>query len=72
MNISTFLFEIYIQNYETNNIINNKIYSLCIKAYYYRFVDNTNKNINIIINTSSILSIAQRNNFNLNSIKKHS
>ena len=38
--LSALLSEIYMQNYETNNIINNKIYSPFIKAYY-RYVDDT-------------------------------
>ena len=38
--LSALLSEIYMQNYETNNILNNNIYCTYIKAYY-RYVDDT-------------------------------
>jgi NADPH-dependent 7-cyano-7-deazaguanine reductase QueF-like protein len=34
---SAILSKMYIQNYETNNIINKKIFKLYIKAYYRYF-----------------------------------
>jgi len=38
--LSAILSELYMQNYESINILNHKVYKQCIKAYF-RYVDHT-------------------------------